>query len=433
MQRKRLAVCAIFENVAAHLPEWLAYHKVVGVEHFVLYDNDSADDPARVIRALPLAEHVTLIRWRQRPGQLAAYRHFIDIFAPGFEWAAFLGVEDFLLPVAADNVLGSLDFLDGAAAVVVSRRVFAPLASPEQRSGLVIEMHDRRAGDDFPANRHVRVIARCRDLQDVGAVPHEFRLNGSVFDTAGRLAPNAAVQDLPCYRNLTVNHYCLGAREDWLARVRQDYAAASADGAGGDLVAALSEVPDTGIRAFAPAVRAVLGLAPAHSVALAPAEVAMPELPAAAGPEQSGAVAAEPRGAEGLGPPEAATAGSAGVAASPETVVQAELLVAETPGPVEQGRSAAASVAAPPVVPRWRPFGMDAMERIGGTGLVFRDRSRPGEHWLAALRGAAAAGIDPAFLMDDFDRIRDFPNVDEARVACDAALAGEGRAGEGRA
>ncbi|HTW71160.1 MAG TPA: hypothetical protein VME47_14815, partial [Acetobacteraceae bacterium] len=95
---------------------------------------------------------------------------------------------------------------------------------------------------------------------------------------------------------------------------------------------------------------------------------------------------------------------------------------------VEQGRSAAASVAAPPVVPRWRPFGMDAMERIGGTGLVFRDRSRPGEHWLAALRGAAAAGIDPAFLMDDFDRIRDFPNADEARVACDAALSGEGRA-----
>jgi len=43
------------------------------------------------------------------------------------------------------------------------------------------------------------------------------------------------------------------------------------------------------------------------------------------------------------------------------------------------------------------------------------------------LRGAAAAGIDPAFLMDEYDRIREFPDAAEARAACDATLARESR------
>lgn len=442
MHRKKLVVCAIFENAAAHLPEFLAYHSLVGVEHFVLYDNDSVDDPARVVRALPLAEHVTLIRWRQRPGQLAAYRHFIDIFAPGFEWAAFLGVDDFLLPLSGGSVLGALGFIDTAAAVVVNRRIFAPGPLFEPPSALTIETHDRRAGDDFPANRHVRVIARCRDLQDVGSRPHEFRINGTVFDTAGRLAPNAAVQDLPCYRNLVVNHYCIGSRDAWLEQIRQDCAAAvpgDAPPTTEHLLAELSQVEDNTIRTFAPALRALLGLEPADRVppgaAPVAAELPKSDRPATAESDQSAATAAASV-IEGPSLPDPAKLGSATVVDAPATVsafdagavTKPEFPVATEPGATEQTTAlAAAAVVATPILPRWRPCGIDALERIGGTGLIFRDRSRPSEHWLAALRGAAAAGIDPAFLMDDFDRIREFPNADEARVACEAALTAEGR------
>jgi hypothetical protein len=77
--------------------------------------------------------------------------------------------------------------------------------------------------------------------------------------------------------------------------------------------------------------------------------------------------------------------------------------------------------------PGWTPRGQDAQERTGGLGLVFRDRSRAGEHWFAALRGTAVAAIDPAFLHDEYDRIRDFPTAAEARAACDAALAQQAR------
>ena len=37
MDNKKLAVCAVFDNEARYLPEWLAYHRLVGVAEFVLY------------------------------------------------------------------------------------------------------------------------------------------------------------------------------------------------------------------------------------------------------------------------------------------------------------------------------------------------------------------------------------------------------------
>jgi hypothetical protein len=38
-----IAICAIFKNEGPHLLEWLAFHNMTGVDHFVLYDNGSTD------------------------------------------------------------------------------------------------------------------------------------------------------------------------------------------------------------------------------------------------------------------------------------------------------------------------------------------------------------------------------------------------------
>jgi hypothetical protein len=471
MDRKQLAVCAIFENEAPYLPEWLAYHQTVGVGHFVLYDNGSTDDPARAIRNTRLAEHVTLINWPQRPGQVTAYRHFIDIFAPGFEWVAFLDPDEFLLPLNGGSVVDTLAWLSSAAAVLVHRRVFGPGLWQEPPPGLVIENFSLRAADDFPANRHVKTIARCSELQDVTQDAQEFRINGPVFNTAGHLAPNSAIQAQPCYQNLVINHYCARSRQDFKAKLQRQRAMADAtmppDPAGLlDELAASCRVPDATIQAFAPAVRQLLGgslAGPSAAGQAAPTPavadpVAGQTAPAASGPVvastvvaaspvvvTAGAVAAPetltmpqaalrematestvvPDSAESTGAPDMAESRVA-----PEAVVSAVLAALTEKAPAFGGGVAGQSPPPPPpiAVPAdgasaWVARGQDAQERFGGLALVFRDRSRAGEHWLAALRGAAAAAIDPTFLMDDYDRIRDFTTDAEARQACESALA----------
>jgi hypothetical protein len=465
MDKKKLVACAVLANEAPYLPEWLAYHRLVGVDHFVLYDNGSSDDPARTIHGLPLAEHVTLVPWPQRPGHAAAYRHFIDIFSPGFEWAAFLDVDEFLLPLNSGTVAGTLEWLSSAAAVLVHRRVFGPPAWQARPWGLVIETCDRRAPDDYPANRHVRTIARCSGLLDVADDPHEFRVSGQVFNTAGHLAPNRSVQAQPCYLNLVINHYAARSRQDWQAKLERDDAAAGAvrhdQAAPFDELAAACQVRDTTIQAFAAPVRQLLGLDPPAPPAfdgdpllatapasLAPASPMGPASPVApvspvAPMGQPSPVVVVPAVPAPFVPAQVVPA-----RATPAQAAPAQAVPAPVAAPVPQSVEAAVQAALTPyaaalhgtraepspqpdkaasmpvdVAPSWVRRGQDAQERTGGLGLVFRDRSRAGEHWLAALRGAAVGAIDPAFLVDEYDRIRDFPTDAAARAACDAALA----------
>ena len=58
-----LAVCAIFKDCAPFLKEWIEYHRMLGVEHFYLYDNSSTDHPETVLAHYVSEEVVTVFDW----------------------------------------------------------------------------------------------------------------------------------------------------------------------------------------------------------------------------------------------------------------------------------------------------------------------------------------------------------------------------------
>ena len=48
-RRVYLAACTIYRDDADYLGEWIEFHRLVGVERFVLYDNGSTDDHLDVL------------------------------------------------------------------------------------------------------------------------------------------------------------------------------------------------------------------------------------------------------------------------------------------------------------------------------------------------------------------------------------------------
>ena len=63
-----ITVCAIFRNEARDLFEWVFYHWLLGMDHFVLYDNDSTDAPERVLAPFVTKGIVTLKKWPGKKG-----------------------------------------------------------------------------------------------------------------------------------------------------------------------------------------------------------------------------------------------------------------------------------------------------------------------------------------------------------------------------
>lgn len=51
----KVAMCVRTKDIGRYVPEWVAYHWALGVDEFMIYDDDSVDDTREVsLTALPL-------------------------------------------------------------------------------------------------------------------------------------------------------------------------------------------------------------------------------------------------------------------------------------------------------------------------------------------------------------------------------------------
>src|SRR5690242_10611520 len=94
-----LAACAIFfyGNEAPHLREWIEFHRLVGVERFLLYDNGGTDEHLEMLAPYLEDEIVVIHDWpsRQSPQQ-PAYDDCLARHGPESRWIAFIDVDEFL-------------------------------------------------------------------------------------------------------------------------------------------------------------------------------------------------------------------------------------------------------------------------------------------------------------------------------------------------
>lgn len=103
-----VSICGIFKNEAIYLKEWIEFHKIVGVDHFYMYNNNS-DDNFRDVLAPYIEEGVvTLVEWKKNQAQMEAYHDCIEKFSNETRWIGFIDIDEFIVPKSTNNVY---DFL----------------------------------------------------------------------------------------------------------------------------------------------------------------------------------------------------------------------------------------------------------------------------------------------------------------------------------
>lgn len=109
-----LAIAAIFQNEAPYLQEWIEYHKMIGVEHFYLYNNLSNDDYGAVLEDYVKSGQVDLTEWPYEGSDTASYNGIqCDAYRDALEhcdceWLAIIDIDEFLVPVKDDNLIAFL-------------------------------------------------------------------------------------------------------------------------------------------------------------------------------------------------------------------------------------------------------------------------------------------------------------------------------------
>jgi hypothetical protein len=112
--RYHLSVCALFKNESRNLREWIEYHRLIGVDHFYLYENGSSDRYLKVLRPYINRRIVTLVPWpnliEKKQGeklyqwalttQIQAFENAMLLYAKKeSKWLVFLDVDEFIVPM----------------------------------------------------------------------------------------------------------------------------------------------------------------------------------------------------------------------------------------------------------------------------------------------------------------------------------------------
>lgn len=139
-KKYKVSICAIFKNEAKYLKEWIEYHKIIGVDHFYLYNNFSDDNYLEILQKYIDEGIVTLIEWPVKQGQIAAYKDCIIKYKIETNWIGFIDIDEFVVPKKENNINDFLNKYKKIPSVLIYWKVFGTSGLKERdENSLVVE------------------------------------------------------------------------------------------------------------------------------------------------------------------------------------------------------------------------------------------------------------------------------------------------------
>ena len=210
-----LSVAAIYRNEAPYLAEWIEFHRLVGVEHFYLYDNMSEDGHREVLAPF-VEEGLAEVRpWERFPGQLQAYDDCLGRHRGDSRWIAFIDCDEFLFSPLRKPVPELLRDYEDFAAVGVNWANFGDSGHETQPPGLVIESYVMRS-DDPQRNWAIKSIVDPARTVRCGSNPHYFEYAGGALPVNEEMQPieEPGKNDPVTFARLRLNHYVTKSRSE---------------------------------------------------------------------------------------------------------------------------------------------------------------------------------------------------------------------------
>lgn len=224
----RVTIVAILKGEEPFLDEWIAYHRLVGVDRFLLYDNDDRLPLGRL-----LARHgprVAVVDWpgehAELPGLNKQTKAYTDALARvDTEWVAFLDGDEFLVVREHADVPAFLADCGDAGAVQLTWHLFGGGGRLENpREGVTAGLTRRRAlpGRMTKGVNRVAAVAAIRSA-------HRCALKPGFAAVDANRRPFTA-EPYPGKSDVAhVNHYMCRSYRDWMKRIERGEAAFTRD------------------------------------------------------------------------------------------------------------------------------------------------------------------------------------------------------------
>ncbi len=137
--KQNLSIVAIMKDEGRYLAEWIEYHKIVGVEKFYIYDNESSDITQEVLAPYIARGDVVRIPWPGRRVQNKAYNDALARFRLESRWIAYIDADEFIVPIKKATIPEILEDYKNEVGLSMHWMMYGDNGHENYEEGLVIE------------------------------------------------------------------------------------------------------------------------------------------------------------------------------------------------------------------------------------------------------------------------------------------------------
>ena len=219
-----LAIVAIAKNESDYIREWVAFHKAVGVDNIILFDNDSTDNMKEEIDPFIQQGYVLYHTINGKAQQFNAYNEALRRYTYKFRYMAFIDCDEYLFPVNKnENIVTVIKKVfsqdKNAGGIGVNWAMYGSSGHEKKPQGLCIENFVWRA--KTPGGKGTNVIKTiCKpDLVVQFNHPHYpvYKWGNYCISIDGKRIPQWR-NEITDYTGLRINHYFTKSKEQWIIR-----------------------------------------------------------------------------------------------------------------------------------------------------------------------------------------------------------------------
>jgi len=230
-----LSIVVMIKNEAEYITEWLEYHKLVGVDKFIIYDNNSEDNIKSVLQPYIDAGVVDYIFYPKTQAdfekkgkkveywafQAYAYNDAIKKYRNKSKWIGIIDIDEFIVPVKNEKII---DVINDIEKNVLKKKTFIGLAvnwvmygfcgHREKPKGLVIENFTKNDGiqEIYKSIVNPRTVI----LYQVHAALHFFYIEGVNEQGKKAYKPDISKSSI---EKIRINHYYTKSYEEYTQKI----------------------------------------------------------------------------------------------------------------------------------------------------------------------------------------------------------------------
>ena len=220
-----LTIVVLAKNESAYISEWLAFHKLQGVEKVFLYDNESTDNMREVLQPYIADGYVEYNEIKGKYKQYDAYNDAISRYGHLTKYMAFIDCDEFMMPVDSDkSILEIIEsaFLkdENAGGLGINWCIYGSSGyNNKPISGLVIENFIHHSYVDYERNFTIKSIVKPYSVKGFSH-PHYplYRPGFCCINFQGKLIPFWR-NEITEYEGIRLNHYYCKSKEEYAKRI----------------------------------------------------------------------------------------------------------------------------------------------------------------------------------------------------------------------